>query len=127
MLIPKIKEHMIVMPYVDSRKRTYAYGEFFPPEFSPHAYNESTAQEFFPLTKETAQEKGFAWKEAEENSYVPTIRWNELPDSITGISEDILNQNNDLIYIYRLRMAIAHVKGQPKILPHFPQSYWHVL
>ena len=44
-------------------------GEFFPPELSPFAYNETIAQEYFPLTKEQVLEKGYRWKEPEQRDY----------------------------------------------------------
>src|SRR3989344_2422305 len=46
-LVPRIIEHMNSMPYIDQKGRVYKYGEFFPPELSPFAYNETIAQEYF--------------------------------------------------------------------------------
>lgn len=76
-LIPKIKAHMDSMPYKDSKGREYKYGEFFPIELSQFAYNETNAQEYFPLTKEQAIEKGYRWKDFEEKAHVPSKKWNE--------------------------------------------------
>jgi hypothetical protein len=42
-------------PYIDKKGRVYRYGEFFPMEISPFAYNETIAQEHFSLTKEQAE------------------------------------------------------------------------
>ncbi|MEK7616238.1 MAG: hypothetical protein AAB420_03480 [Patescibacteria group bacterium] len=53
------------------------YGEFFPITMSPFPYNETNAQEYFPLTKEQALAKGYRWKDLEEKAYVPTKKWNE--------------------------------------------------
>ena len=39
------------------------FGEFFPVEMSPFAYNESIAQEYMPLTGEQARALGWCWKE----------------------------------------------------------------
>ena len=50
-LVSKIIDHMDQIPYTDSKGRTYKYGEFFPPELSPFVYNETIAQEYFPLPK----------------------------------------------------------------------------
>jgi len=36
----QIQQDMVINPYVDSRGLVYKYGEFFPQEFSPFAYNE---------------------------------------------------------------------------------------
>ncbi|MDP3784825.1 MAG: hypothetical protein Q8R12_01995, partial [bacterium] len=64
-LVPRIIEHMNQMPYIDKKGRIYKYGEFFPPELSPFSYNETIAQEYFPLTKEQAIEQGYSWKDPE--------------------------------------------------------------
>ncbi|MBI2610051.1 hypothetical protein HYW53_02640, partial [Candidatus Giovannonibacteria bacterium] len=42
-LVPRIIKHMNDMPYIDKKGRVYKYGEFFPPELSPFAYNETIA------------------------------------------------------------------------------------
>lgn len=55
-LVPKIIEHMIA---------SGAWGEFFPISISPFAYNESVANEYFPLTKQQAIQLGSHWKEEE--------------------------------------------------------------
>ncbi len=47
-------------------KQTGEYGEFFPIEHSPYAYNESVAQDFFPLTAEQAVAQGYRWKDVAE-------------------------------------------------------------
>lgn len=46
------------------------YGEFFPPNMSPYAYNHTPAHEHFPLTKETAEKMGCFWKETEDKNIV---------------------------------------------------------
>lgn len=87
----KIIAHMNEVPYIDSLDRVYTYGEFFPPQFSPHAYNETIAYDFFPLTKEAAEKQGFLWRDPEDKEYTVTIKASELPDSITDVGDDILN------------------------------------
>lgn len=88
----EIIKHMSDMPYVDSKGRIYKYGEFFPSELSPFCYNETVAQDLFPLTKEQALEKGFKWKEPEIRNYKPTIKAVNLPDDIKQVGDDILNE-----------------------------------
>jgi hypothetical protein len=73
-------------------KTTGEWGEFFPPSLSPFAYNETIAQEFFPLTKESAAQKGFAWREESARNYQITLPTERIPDHIKGISETILNE-----------------------------------
>lgn len=90
-LIPKIKEHMESMPYVDLKGRNYAYGEFFPTDTMPFGYNESVVSEYFPLTKAEILEHGYTYKEPEVKNYRPTILPQDLP-SIENVSEDILQE-----------------------------------
>ena len=69
------------------------WGEFFPSSISPFGYNETVAQEYFPLTKEEALLKGFKWSDYElEFPHVEkTIPANLLPEIISEIPDDILN------------------------------------
>jgi len=90
-LVPMIKEHMNKMPYIDSKGRVYKYGEFFPPELSPFAYNEAIVQEYFPLTKESALEQGLTWMEPEDRNYLISKKPGELKDHIDDFNEEILN------------------------------------
>ncbi|MEK7180735.1 MAG: hypothetical protein AAB738_00155 [Patescibacteria group bacterium] len=91
-LVPKIKKRMDEMPYIDKKGRVYKYGEFFPAELSPFAYNETIAQEYFPLNKISASEKGFDWKELREKNYHPTLKASELPDHIKDVTENITKE-----------------------------------
>lgn len=91
-LLPKIIEHMNAMPYTDKRGHTYRYGEFFPPEFSPFAYNQTIAQEHFPLTKENVQTQGLRWKDREERKPTINVKAQDLPDTITDTSDSITNE-----------------------------------
>jgi len=91
-LVPKIIQHMEEMPFLNRGGKLYKYGEFFPIEVSPFAYNETIAQEYFPLKKEEALDKGYEWRDIEERNYKIDIKNEDLPDSINDISEDILNK-----------------------------------
>jgi len=91
-LVPKIIAHMNEMPYVDKKGRTYKYGEFFPTEISPFAYNETIAQEYYPKNKSEILEAGYRWREPDIKQYKITIKPEDLPDHIKDVSDDILNQ-----------------------------------
>ena len=91
-MVPKIIKHMNSMPYTDNKGRIYKYGEFFPPELSPFSYNETIAQEYFPLTKEQALEQGYSWKDSEERNINITIKSEDLPDHIKDVKDDIVDQ-----------------------------------
>jgi hypothetical protein len=91
-LVPKIIEHMNKMPYVDKKGRVYKYGEFFPPELSPFAYNETIAQEYFPLTKEQALAQGYKWRDPDTRNYHITKKTEDLPDHIKDVPDSIVNE-----------------------------------
>lgn len=88
----KIIAHMNGSPYIDSKGRVYKYGEFFPSEFSPFAYNETMAQDFFPLDEAGAKSKGFPWREPEAREYQTTIEALDLPDHIKDVDDSILKK-----------------------------------
>ena len=89
-LVEKIKNHMNEMPYIDAMGREYKYGQFFPAQFSPFAYNESLAVDYIPLSKNEAVEKGFLWKEPNVREFQTTKTAHELPDDSNTVSEEIL-------------------------------------
>ncbi len=91
-LLPKIKKHINDMPYTDAKGRIYKYGEFFPIELSPFAYNETIAQEYFPLTAERAVEEKYPWRNETAKDYAISVKADELPDDIKDVKDDILNQ-----------------------------------
>jgi len=91
-LVPKIIQHMNDMPYTDKKGRVYKYGEFFPAELSPFAYNETIAQEYFPLTKEEVLARGYSWKDPEERAYQITLNAKDLPDHIKDVKDNILDE-----------------------------------
>ncbi|MDC0506215.1 hypothetical protein OAN96_01320 [Candidatus Gracilibacteria bacterium] len=83
-LVPKIIEHMRV---------TGEWGEFFPSELSPFGYNETVANEYFPLEKQEVISQGFNWADYRTTvvKVAKTIPANKLPENITDIPDDILN------------------------------------
>ncbi len=91
-LVSRIIKQMNEMPYMDKNNRVYRYGEFFPSELSPFAYNETIAQECYPLTKEIAAIKGYRWGELEERNYQSTISNTQLPDHIKDVKDSIVSE-----------------------------------
>ncbi|MDA2935603.1 hypothetical protein MYX06_00070 [Patescibacteria group bacterium AH-259-L05] len=91
-LVPQIIQHMNDMPYIDKKGRVYKYGEFFPAELSPFAYNETIAQEYFPLTKQQAIEQGYRWKAPDTKNYKIQIPNDKLPDHIKDVGDDIIGK-----------------------------------
>src|SRR3989344_5530291 len=85
----RIIEQMNQMPYIDKKGRIYKYGEFFPTELSPHAYNETLAQDIYPLKKDEAITEGYKWNELGEKNYKITISTSLIPDNIKATGEEI--------------------------------------
>lgn len=92
MLVPKIREHMNTHPYTDKKERVYAYGEFFPMEISPFSYNETVAQEYFPMSQEKIKSEGLAFENPSERHYQPTLSPDNLPDHISETTKEIVKE-----------------------------------
>ncbi len=91
-LVPRIKKHMDAMPYVDAQGRVYKYGEFFPPEFSPFAVNETAVMDFMAIDKPLATAFGLTWRESSAKEYQITIQANELVDHINDATDELTKQ-----------------------------------
>ncbi|MFA5995379.1 MAG: hypothetical protein WCW27_06165 [Patescibacteria group bacterium] len=82
----KLKEKLI-----EHMKKNKEWGEFFPMQYSPYAYNETVAQRYYPLTKEAVLAKGLRWKEELTKSAKDHTRYN-VATSIDKINNDITKQ-----------------------------------
>ena len=91
-LLPRIKEQMMKVPFVDKKGNIYKYGEFFPSEFSPFCYNETQAQDYFPLSKEEVIKQGYRWRERKLNEYKTTIDSNDLPNKLSEVNGSITKE-----------------------------------
>ncbi len=103
-LVPKIIEHM---------RTTGEWGQFLPANISPFGYNETVAQEFFPLTADVVTAKGWTWFEeqkAQDNYFGPDP---DVPPSIDDVSDDITK-----------KILLCSVTGTPyKIIPQELKLY----
>ena len=91
-LVPRIKKHMDEMPYVDAQGLVYKYGEFFPVELSMFGYNNTPAQEQFPITKEEAVAKNYPWIEVAKGNYAITMNASDVNGDIAQVDESILKE-----------------------------------
>lgn len=73
---------------IEHMKKTGEWGEFMPMKNSLFAYNETVANDFFPKTKEEALAEGLKWLDEE----VREIKPQNIPDSISDVKDDILQQ-----------------------------------
>ncbi|MDD5054917.1 MAG: hypothetical protein PHZ00_01470 [Candidatus Peribacteraceae bacterium] len=101
-LVPKIIEHM---------RQSGEYGEFFPMSVSPLAYNQTIAQDYYPLSEEQAIALGARW-----NRELPQ----ETPPSSIDAPDDI-HETPDTICEQILR---CETTGKPyKIIPQELKFY----
>ena len=77
---------------VTDMKRRGEWGEFFPADMSPFAYNETAAKEWFPMTKKEAEQKGYQWKEQGVKKHAVTKISDQLPQTIDEVGDDILQE-----------------------------------
>ncbi len=103
-LVPKIIEHM---------QKTGEWGQFFPPVLSAFGYNETVAQEYFPLTQEQTMKRGWNWheEESEQKNYRgPQI---EIPDDIRDVDDSLCS-----------KILSCEITGMPyKIIPQELKFY----
>ncbi len=83
-LIPKVIEHM---------KATGEWGEFFPMKVSPFGYNKTTAQMYYPMTKEEILAKGLKWDDYDSpvQDIEKVVDGKDVPDNIDDIPDEALN------------------------------------
>lgn len=67
------------------------WGAFFPTELSAFSYNETVAQDYFPLMKEDVLALGWQWRDEDDDApdVAQALDASALPDSIRDISDDI--------------------------------------
>lgn len=124
-LVGKIIEHM---------QTTGEWGQFFPPSISAFGYNESVAQEYFPLTKEAALAEGFKWSDYQNPAPNATriIEAEDLADEINAVSDEILTQaircseSKKLFVLTKSELAFyrAHQIPLPRLHPN--QRNYHL-
>ncbi|MFA6177578.1 MAG: hypothetical protein WC694_01630 [Candidatus Paceibacterota bacterium] len=88
----EIIKQMENIPFVDKAGRVYKYGEFFPIEVCPFAYNETFAQEINPMTKTEVEKNGYRWLEQDVKNFQITIPVENIPDTIDEVDDKILGE-----------------------------------
>jgi hypothetical protein len=103
-LVPKITEHM---------RKTGEWGDYLHPSLSTMGYNETLAQEYFPIKKEEAISNGWQWHDEEDSKEQYLGPDHEIPENIADVPDDITKQI--------LRCSIS---GKPfKIIPQELKFY----
>lgn len=110
-LLKKITDHM---------KTTGEWGEHFPPHLSPFEYNISVANDFYPLTREQALERGYRWREPDIKEYQSSSY--KQPDTIEAVSDTVCKETLSCVECgknYRIQSAeLRFYRRQQLPIPH---------
>jgi hypothetical protein len=83
---------------IEHMKQTGEWGNFFDPKsIAPFAYNESVVYDYFPLNKEEAIAKGYAWYERPARQYPVTMRSEDIPKTIKYTTDAILQETIECV------------------------------
>ena len=135
----KVKEEIVTQ-----LKKDGIYGDYFSPKISPFGHNETLAQEYFPITKKEATEKGFNWQTKTSGTYdKETIKEENMPETIEEVTEDILNQilvckdckknfritKGEFDFYKRMNIPLPHkdfeCRHQDRMRKRNPRKLWH--
>ncbi|MBU0578180.1 hypothetical protein KJ742_05040 [Patescibacteria group bacterium] len=76
---------------IEKMKADGEWGEFLPIKYSQSAYNETTAQLWYPKTKEEVLKNGWQWQDDLPGTYgQETLK--EIPDNINDVPDTIINE-----------------------------------
>jgi hypothetical protein len=102
------------------------YGDFFPPHFSPSAYDESLSGHHFPLTHAEQQRLGFVVKAEESTPLSHAISTSELPDSVREITPQWIGRPLiDLEAQKRFALTPHDITLCQKLGVPLPTRYYH--
>jgi hypothetical protein len=93
---------------IEHMKKTGEWGQPLPPHLSPFGYNETVAQEYFPLTEGEAIARGWKWRED------PEIQTSAYQGPRVAIPADIRDVPDDIVD----KILLCEKTGKPfKIIP----------
>lgn len=120
MLVPKLIAHMT---------QTQEWGEFFPVKLSPFGFNETVAQEYFPLSKPEALQRGYSWRDGEKKAYQQQAYL--LPDNIADVKDDVVDAVLACVHCSKnfklIRQEVAWYRQQGVSLPRKCPDCRHLL
>lgn len=108
----------LVPRIIDGMRKDGSWGEHLPLTLSMYAYNESSAQEYYPLDRETVLKRGWKW-----NDDLPytrdraTVSWTDVPDDIQHVPETISQEIFSCIECQKNYKVIAEELSFYRTLP----------
>ncbi|PIQ78461.1 hypothetical protein COV82_00720 [Candidatus Peregrinibacteria bacterium CG11_big_fil_rev_8_21_14_0_20_46_8] len=84
---PKEEYEKMCARIIEHMQKTGEWGEFFPASLSPFNYNETIAQDHFPLNEGQAKELGWGWRPKDSKEFQPATV--QIPNSIDEVTDEI--------------------------------------
>lgn len=128
----------------ENLKKDGSFGQFFPAELAPFGYNETLAQDYFPLSKEEILQRGFRWQDETTGTYEKeTIKIGAMPNTIQEVGENILEEilvceeckknfrivKPELDFYRRMNLPIPHkdfeCRHKARIQKRNPHKLWY--
>lgn len=129
---------------IGKMKKEGTYGDFLPPFLSPFGYNETLAEEYYPMDKDQAIKEGFNWQEKTTGTYgKETIKRGEIPDPIEKVDGKILDEiliceecnknfritRSELDFYKRMHLPLPHkdfeCRHKERMSKRNPRKLWH--
>src|SRR3989344_566683 len=143
-LLDRIIKQMDDMPYIDKAGNIYKYGEYYPIELSSFGYNETSALDQFPMTKEAAKKRGYKWQDNIQRTIGKgTLSSGKIPDSIEETADSITSEvltciecernykivPNELLFYRKMKIPIPHkcffCRHEARMKRKNPFKLWH--
>ncbi|OGI85883.1 hypothetical protein A3A01_01095 [Candidatus Nomurabacteria bacterium RIFCSPLOWO2_01_FULL_39_17] len=135
----KIREHII-----KELKEKDLYGLMMPQELAPFAYNETIAQDNFPLTKKEAFVQDFRWEDdIQKTEGKETVSPEDIPDHIKDVKDSIADEilkcinckrnykivAKELSFYRKMNIPIPrrcfYCRHQERIIHRGPYKFWN--
>lgn len=119
------------------------YGLMMPPELAPFAYNETIAQDNFPLTKEEVLALGFRWEDdIQMTKGKETMLSEDIPDHVKDVQDLIIAEvlkcvdcernykitGQELLFYRKMNLPIPrkcfYCRHQDRIVRRGPYKFW---
>lgn len=102
----KEEYELLVPQIIEQMQEEWTRGEFFDPSLSPFWYNETVAQEYYPLTREEALARGYKRQDKNYDPVVPAwvevLQWDQIPMDPDSVDSSILK-----------KILVCEVSGRP--------------
>lgn len=133
----------LCLKIIEELKEQDLYGLMIPSDLAPFAYNESIAQDNFPMTKEQVLAFGLRWEDdIQKTEGRETLHTKELPDNIKDVSDSIVGEvlacldcdrnykitNQELLFYRKMNLPIPrkcfYCRHQDRITRRGPYKFW---